>query len=53
MDLSVIYYRLALSKQELAQTETRLENAREQLRTEEQQLSDYKEILKELKGGAR
>jgi hypothetical protein len=53
MDLAVIYYRLALSKQELAMAEKRLDEAREQISEQEQHLHDYNEVLAELKGGAR
>lgn len=53
MDFAVIYYRLALSKMERAMAEKRLDDSRDLLATEQRQLADYKEVLRELKGGAR
>jgi len=53
LDRAVIYYRLALSKQELDLAERRLEDTREQARIQEEQLSEYREVVRELKGGAQ
>jgi hypothetical protein len=50
-DLAIIYYRLAMSKNELAQTEKVVENARQKLSDDEDQLNTYKKVLDELKGG--
>jgi hypothetical protein len=50
-DLSIIFYRLALSKIELAKTEKVVENARQKLSDDEEQLNTYKKVLDELKGG--
>jgi Xaa-Pro aminopeptidase len=50
-DLAIIYYRLALSKIELAKIEKVVENARQKLSDDEEQLNTYKKVLDELKGG--
>jgi hypothetical protein len=50
-DLAIIYYRLGLSRNELAKTERIVENARQKLSDDEDQLNTYVKVLDELKGG--
>jgi hypothetical protein len=50
LDEAIIYYRLALSRIELAKTERVVESARQKLSDDEDQLATYKKVLDELKG---
>ncbi len=49
-ELAIIYYRLALSKNELARTERVVEDARQKLTDDDEQLNINKKVLEELKG---
>jgi hypothetical protein len=50
LDLSIIYYRLALSKNELVRTEKIVEDARQKLSDDGEQLNTNEKVLSELKG---
>ena len=50
LDAAIIYYRLALSRNELAKTEQVVEDARQKLSDDEDHLNTYKKVLDELKG---
>jgi hypothetical protein len=50
-EMAIIYYRLALSRNELEKTERIVGNARQKLSDDQDQLNTYKKVLDELKGG--
>jgi len=53
LDLAIIYYRLALRKQEFATAQKRFDESAAKLSEEQEQLATYREVLKEMKGGAK
>jgi|GEM_PF-2404190 hypothetical protein len=49
LDLAVLYYRVALSNQELNQSQKRFDEATKQLNEDESELSTYQEVYQGLK----
>jgi len=49
MDLAVFYYRVALSKRELKQTQKRYDEMQKRLNEDQKNLAAYNQVLKEMK----